>query len=264
MKELGLILITKWSCDFNLELVQNEDLKNFVENLSIVEPINLWDCYFGGRTNALTLHKKFENGEKGHYVDFCSLYPDILKYQKFPVGHPEKILKDFSPVNYVVCDKTCSYSSCTGYHANFPYFGIVKAKFLPPKRLLHPVLPVKCNNKLKFPLCYNCAVNDNKECQCDDEKRSFVHIYCTSEVDVALNVGYKIVEIFEVLHWKEYDLYDMYDEQGGIFTNYINTFLKIKQEASDLPENISPENVHEYIESYQRNEGISLRENNIK
>ena len=77
-------------------------------------------------------------------------------------------------------------------------------------------------------------------------------------------MGYKIVEIFEVLHWEEYDLYDMYDEQGGIFTNYINTFLKIKQEASGLPENISPENVHEYIESYQRNEGISLRENNLK
>ena len=73
-----------------------------------------------------------------------------------------------------------------------------------------------------------------------DEKRSFVHTYCTSEIDVALNVGYKIVKIFEVLHWKKYDLYAMvYDEQGGIFTSYINTFLKIKQEASSLPEDIS-------------------------
>ena len=40
--------------------------------------------------------------------------------------------------------------------------------------------------------------------------------------------------------------------------------LKIKQEASGLPEIISLENVHKYIESYQRNEGISLRENDIK
>ena len=46
LKELGYIVITKWSCDFMLEIVQNNSMKAFVENLNIVEPINLRDCYF--------------------------------------------------------------------------------------------------------------------------------------------------------------------------------------------------------------------------
>ena len=29
--------------------------------------------------------------------------------------------------------------------------------------LRHPILPVKCNGKLKFPLCYKCASGENTE-----------------------------------------------------------------------------------------------------
>ena len=37
------------------------------------------------------------------------------------------------------------------------YFGIAKADVLAPEKLLHPVLPVKLNEKLLFPLCVRCA-----------------------------------------------------------------------------------------------------------
>ena len=59
--------------------------------MNIQDPINVRDCYFGGRTNGLVLHNIFTEGEKGYYVNFTSLYPDILKYRRFPVGHPERI-----------------------------------------------------------------------------------------------------------------------------------------------------------------------------
>ena len=43
----------------------------------------------------------------------------------------------------------------------------MKARFIPPTNLLHPVLPIRCNGKLKFPLCYKCAsVENDKECNC--------------------------------------------------------------------------------------------------
>ena len=63
--------------------------------MNIQDPINVRDYYFGGRTNGLVLHKIFAEGEKGYYVDFTSLYPDILKYRRFSVGHPERITDNF-------------------------------------------------------------------------------------------------------------------------------------------------------------------------
>ena len=71
----------------------------YVGSLNLQDPINLRDCYFGGRTNGIVLHKKFTDGEKGKYVDFTSLYPDILKYKRFPVGHPERNNQGFCTIN---------------------------------------------------------------------------------------------------------------------------------------------------------------------
>ena len=88
LKEAGYIVKSKWSCEFVQDKL-NEDVREFVESLNIQDPINLRECYFGGRTNGIVLHKKFTNGEKGKYVDFTSLYPDILKYRRFPIGHEE-------------------------------------------------------------------------------------------------------------------------------------------------------------------------------
>ena len=266
LKELGYVLLSKWSCEFKIDLIQDPILNDYVNNLNIIDSIDIRDSYFGGRTNALTLYKKFnQNNEKGYYVDFCSLYPYVLKYEKFPIGHPEKIIHNFLPIEYVICQKPCPHQNCHGFHAKFPYFGIVKAKFLPPQNLIHPVLPVCCNDKLKFPLCYKCAKEDSKRvCSCNADERAFIQTYCSGEVEVALNTGYKILKKFEVLHWKDCAMYDTLDEKGGLFTGYINTFLRIKQEASGLPDNVSSKNVNMYIEEYQKHEGIHLIPDNIK
>ena len=37
------------------------------------------------------------------------------------------------------------------------YFGIAKVDVLAPETILHPVLPVKLNGKLTFPLCVKCV-----------------------------------------------------------------------------------------------------------
>ena len=59
--------------------------------------INIRDSYFGGRTNAIVLHSEFPKNSKGAYVDFCSLYPYVLKYERYPIGHPIRVTNDFSP-----------------------------------------------------------------------------------------------------------------------------------------------------------------------
>ena len=259
LREQGYIVLSKWSCEFAEER-KKPKVRDFLNTINIQDPINLRDCYFGGRTNALVLHKKFPEGEKGKYVDFTSLYPDILKYRRFPVGHPERITSNFQQCLFTPCNGDCFYSSCEGKHWTLPYFGVMQVTVLPPTDLIHPVLPLKCNGKLKFPLCYKCACNENEDmCTCLDNDRMFTHTYCTPELEVAINIGYTIIQIHEVLHWKETEMYNPVTKQGGLFTQYINTFLKLKQESSGYPQNVkSKEEKQAYIDQYLDHEGILL------
>ena len=265
LTEAGYIIISKWMCHFTRDKKASSGIRQQLDTLKIQDPINIRDCYFGGRTNALTLYKKFENGERGYYVDFTSLYPDILKYRRFPVGHPERITADYEPITIERCDGKCFYDPCVGSHWKLHYFGVMKATFLPPQNLLHPVLPLKCNGKLKFPLCYKCATEENDICNCSEGDRSFTHTYCTPEIEVAINMGYKLIHIHEVLHWKNTEMYNPEIKEGGLFTGYINTFLKLKQQASGYPEEVVTDLQKEkYIADYYRHEGIKLDKRKIE
>ena len=133
------------------------------------------------------------------------MYPSVLKYETFPVGHPEIITKDFKPIDQ--------------------YFGIIKCKILPPRKLNHPVLPKRSGGKLKFPLCYRCAKNENHPCKCSPEDRALLGTWCTPEVLKALDKGYKLLKIYEVYHWSKTAKYG--DVTNGLFSDYINTFLKV-------------------------------------
>ena len=136
----------------------------------------------------------------------------------------------------------------------------MKAKFIPPKKLIHPVLPIRCNGKLKFPLCYKCALEEkDADCQCSVSDRAFIHTYCTPEIEVALNMGYIIGQIYEVLHWPNTETHDKVNKQGGLFTEYINTFLKLKQQASGFPSHVKSEQDKDaYVQKYLEHEGILL------
>ena len=72
-------------------------------------------------SNLLKILKK--SNEQGKYIDICSLYPTVMYYDKYPIGHPEKIVK---PKQY-----------------NQDWFGLIYCKILPPRGLYLPVLPIK-------------------------------------------------------------------------------------------------------------------------
>ena len=59
--------------------------------------------------------------------------------------------------------------------------------------------------------------------------------------------------------------YDPVWKSGGIFTDYVNTFLKVKQEASGWPDWCkSVQDKQQYISQYLEKEGILLDYNNIQ
>ncbi|XP_053393861.1 uncharacterized protein LOC128555496 isoform X1 [Mercenaria mercenaria] len=83
---------------------------------------------------------------------------------------------------------------------------------------------------------------------------------------MAIAQGYKLEKIYDVWHFDTVSQYNAATKSGGIFTDYVNTFLKIKQEASGWPDWCKTEQQKRlYIRQYYDKEGISLEyENNKK
>lgn len=140
------------------------------------------------------------------------------------------------------------------------YFGLAKVKILPPRRLYHPVLPYISNGKLKFPLCKTCADDENQDdCKCKDEERIITGTWCTPELELACSKGYEKFKIYEIYHFEESSMYDRSTGKEGFFSDYVNMFLKLKQEASDFPHECeSDQQKLNYIADYEKREGIQL------
>ena len=130
----------------------------------------------------------------------------MQKKNKFPTGHP--IIYINEECNNVDLKKM---------------FGLIKCKILPPHDLYFPVLPLRCQGKLLFPLCFSCAETNNLS---NCKHRCITGTWTTIEVNKAIEFGYRIVEIYEIYH---------YSRQEKFFSDYVNCFLKIKQEASGYP-----------------------------
>lgn len=235
---------TVWECEF-IEMKKNDNLvKLFLKSCDLTEPLNPREALFGGRTNSIKLYHKCKPGESIKYYDFTSLYPYVQKYCDYPVGQPIIITENFDAI-----DK---------------YYGIIKCKVLPPRRLFFPVLPLKIKTKLFFTLCKICATENSYTCNHNDEERSFEGTWVSLEINEAIRQGYKIIKIYEVWHYANSEKYDHETKTGGLFTSYVNMFLKYKQEASGFPEDVqSDEAIQSYISNYYEKEGIMLDKDNI-
>jgi hypothetical protein len=243
---LGMRYECIWEHDFQQQCKSNAQLSDFIKTLDTVDRLNPRDSFFGGRTNASRLHYKVSEGEKVKYVDFTSLYPWVNKYARYPLGHPEIITSDFKDLDQ--------------------YFGIAQVKIRPPRSVYHPVLPTRSNGKLKFSLCRTCADTENQStCICRDEDRVMIGTWCIPEILKAVEKGYIVEKVYEVYHWSNTTQYDANSKSGGLFSEYMNTFLKIKQESSGPPEWIHTKHDTEiYIEKYLDKEGVELEAERIE
>ena len=68
-----------WECDFERQKAANPEMKAFIEEVNIVEPLNPRGCFYGGRVNPLVLYKAVGGSETIEYADYVSLYPTVLK-----------------------------------------------------------------------------------------------------------------------------------------------------------------------------------------
>ena len=103
-----------------------------------------------------------------------------------------------------------------------------------------------------FPLCKSCVDTLNKNpCTHSEQERAILGTWCHVELMKAIEKGYQIIKIHEVWHFPTHT-----DE---LFKEYVNTFLKIKQEASGYPKDcVTDEQKQAYIDEYYEHEGIRL------
>jgi hypothetical protein len=250
IRGLGYELVTIWECEWDRYVTNSPETQNFLKSLDLPEPLKIRDALTGGRTCPVKLFHECDEGEVIRYVDVTSMYPTANLHMRVPTCHPE-----------IITDPALIDNSLKSY------FGVVKAKVLPPTNLFIPVLPYRANSKLLFPLCRRCceeAIPTAPECECTDEQRALIGTWCSDELLKAIDSGYKILKIYEVYHYPETTKFDPLTGEGGLFKEYVQTFLKLKQEASGYPSHcITESDKDEYVRSYEERQGIRLDKDKI-
>uniref|UniRef100_A0A1I8BUA6 Beta_elim_lyase domain-containing protein n=1 Tax=Meloidogyne hapla TaxID=6305 RepID=A0A1I8BUA6_MELHA len=104
-----------------------------------------------------------------------------------------------------------------------PVNGILKVFLIPPERIDVPVMPVKFDGRLLFPLCRKCAMDYPRgatlkeySCKHDENERGWVSTCTSIELAEALNSGYRVTKYFRALH------YEKWDEE--LFKGYVSEF----------------------------------------
>jgi len=219
-------LVTIWEHEFD----RNKEMSNTkLDEYDLVEPPKIrGDACAGGRCEPIKLIYDFRSKQtEGKYMDVVSLYPTVMYYDRFPIGHQTKIVK---PEEY-----------------NHSWFGFIYCKVLHPRGLYLPVLPykqkTKQSQKLMFGLCricmshidaksthYNtnkgsikcsqecttkacqqckvvrkitkqnceqCYIDRNKDCTHPESEIAIIGFWTTAEMEKALEKGYKIDKIYE-------------------------------------------------------------------
>ncbi|KAI1293791.1 hypothetical protein HDE_06230 [Halotydeus destructor] len=184
---------------------------------------NIRESFYGGRTGHCAMFYECKENEELRYLDFTSLYPDVLKNQEYPIGHPEVLSGSGLPDDELLTSVN-----------EKEIFGFVSCTILPPKRRMHAILPVRNEGKLLFPLCGLCAMTENKsDCRHADDERMLTGTWCTAELYAALDNRYRLITVHEALHYEQ--------KSEELFKSYINMWLRIKQEASGWPQWVQKE-----------------------
>lgn len=190
------------------------------------------DCFYGGRTEAFSPYTNAPVGEgfQIKYKDVCSLYPYVCARKRLPTGNPVHYCGDSIERDRLI--------------PNAPnrYFGFVKCRVTPNPNDLLGLLPRRdvTSGRLEFPL------------------HSWIGCFGTEELQLAIENGYVINEVYEVFHWSQEESSDT------LLRGYISFFLRMKQEAEGWvklggsSENPTEEEKEELIEKvFEENGGIA-------
>ncbi|XP_034250240.1 uncharacterized protein LOC117650752 [Thrips palmi] len=244
----GYTVIEKWECEFQSDLVNNPEVKAYFERHPTTRstPLRLRDALSGGRTSALRWYHKadLDKGEKIKLYDVSSEYPNANLRSIYCLGHPTIYLE--GDPNVPPLDQ---------------WNEVAKITILPPRDLYLPVLGYKAKGRLMFPLCRSCVEEDSQElCRHEEpDDRKLTGTWCSPEIKMAVQKGYKIISLHELYNYSETMQYDPATGKDGLLSAYVRCFMGLKIQASGWPPHCdSEEKKKQYIEDVRNHDGISV------
>jgi hypothetical protein len=216
-----------WECEIRQMCKDDPEMRETFAEYRDEGPIRVREGFYGGRTGPFRLHYKAPAGYKIGYADFCSLYPATTVSTEYPVGHP---------IVHVMKGRRRNVNWTRP--EDIPLKGLLKVFVVPPVHVDVPVLPVRFDQRLLFPLCRACAlahpnggVLPDYVCPHNsDQDRGWVSTCTHMELAEALKVGYRVTHYYRGWEWTEWD--------GDIFRNYVAQMMQMKIHASGFPEEV--------------------------
>lgn len=194
-------VIIVWECLFQTEKQQNPDFKLFFDHVYLPHPLTRLkprDAVRGAFVDVYGLkwdHTMFPN-ETFYCADINGLYSFCAINFKYMIGKYDiligRTLQRLKIVN------------CRFFVDDIPVMGAVFVKILPPKNLYIPyLLCKKKDGSVINTLCKTCAETFANKCQHLDSERALVGVYMISEIEFALQIGYKLLDIYEIHYYKD-------------------------------------------------------------
>ena len=184
------------------------------------------DVLSGGRTEDFYTFYECQSDEVISYYDINGLYPHVLMTHRYPTCHPIHLF-DFPD------------SKLNEYFSEQHFFGLIDCVIEAPRNLLIPVLQVKINGKLLFPLCATCARLENiGQCRHDLLERQLSNVWYTGTVEYAITKGYIIRKINSIEHYPKSESGDR-----NPFHKFISDCMVRKRIAEGDPANGIPANI---------------------
>jgi hypothetical protein len=235
LREAGFTVSIVKECEF----VKHYETSNYVKLHPEKMPVDPRDAFFGGRTEYFKHSCTITDPERYRiqYYDFTSLYPAVLfgKMYSLKPGDDDTFYENEYPIGHPT-----RHRNITGLQL-FNYFGFARVRITPPEHCYLPLLPRRSDGKLIFDVTPQ------------------VGTWTTVELKKAVEVGYLIEEVFEVLHFPR--------TSKTLFRSYISRFLTLKYKASGWEklglEEASDEEKETYLRTLSQRFGVNLQRSDI-
>ena len=218
-------IIIQWECRYR-QLKTSQEIQTFLTDNFKPHPLyrlkprtcvrgSFFDNY------ALCWSKEEFPNENMYFLDINGLYSYCAIKYKYMIGKYKTLIgKDLTNL---------SLNNNQFFYNNRRLMGSILLTILPPKNLFHPFLMYR-NKKGKTinTLCAACCETENKVCKHSDKQRALTSTYMISEIEFALTLNYKILNIHEC---------HIYEESDYILRDFVKILNFFKTKYSNLKKN---------------------------
>ena len=183
----------QWECHFK-EKLKNTTSKLFLEQFSphCLVRLKPRDTVRGAFSDvyALRWSKVLNTNEKFFCLDINGLYSYCAIKFKYMTGKFQTLIGSTL--------RDLEISGNEYFYKDQKVMGAILLKILPPQTLFAPFLLYrKRDGTTVNSLCKTCSELQIKNCKHTDDQRAFLGTYMISEVEFALTLGYKVLQIYE-------------------------------------------------------------------